>query len=159
MTLNTSQLTTLKNEILTDPLKVGYSSYVGISNVALAGMLNATTGPGAAIIQLSTITKGSLLLQIVPWLDQLSTSQTVSGTAIPAATVTKWQQRFQALQAADPTIAVSSLLPMMDNGISDGIATAAQVSSITTKIGSRAEVLFGSGTVILWQDVQDALGS
>ncbi len=154
-----TQLASLKTEIQTDPAKLGYAPYIGVSDIQIAALLNSGTGPGAASIDVATISKGSLLLQIVPWLDQLASGQTTGGTPIPAATVTKWQQRFQALQAGDAVLSVPALLPMMNDGVTDGIATTAQVAAITTRTGSRAEVLFGQGTVIQWQGVLAALGS
>lgn len=154
-----TQLAALKSEIQSDPAKLSYAPYIGVSDVQIAALLNATSGPGAASIDLATISKGSLLLQIVPWLDQLATGQTTGGVAIPPATVTKWQQRFQALQAGDAVLSVPALAAMMNDGVTDGLATAAQVAAITTRTGSRAEVLFGQGTVIQCQDVLAALGS
>ena len=157
--MDAAQLATLKSEIQTDPAKLGYATNIGVSDNAIAAMLNATTGSGAASINLTTVTKGALLLGMIPWLDQIAAGQTLAGAALPSATATKWQLRFQALQAADPVIQVAQLAPMMSEAITDGIGTQAQIDAVTKRTGSRAEVLFGEGTTIQASDVLTALGS
>ncbi len=158
MALSASQVASLKTELTTDPLGLGYSQYFKTSHVNIANLLNATSGAGAATIQLQTISKGQLLLGIVPWLDQLSTGVTLTGSPVASGVSLKWQHRFQALQSADATLQISQILPLVTDVETDGLATAAQVSALTTKTGSRAEALFGAGTVIVWQDIFAAIG-
>ena len=157
--MDATQLAALKSEIQTDPAKLGYAAYIGVSDNQLAAMLNATTGTGAATISLSTVTKGALLLGIIPWLDQIASGKTLAGATLTADVITKWQQRAQVLQAADATIVVVQVAPMMAEAITDGIGTQAQIDAVAKRTGSRAEVLFGEGTTIQAADVLAAMGS
>lgn len=152
-------LTALKTELTTDPKGLGYAANLTSTNdVANAALINATSGAGAAVVPLIAVPKGQLLLGITPLLMQLASGQTTAGATTSAATTAKWQMLFQALQAADPTLVVAQILPMLNDAVTDGLTTSTAVTALTTKTGSRAEVLWGAGTVIQWQDIAAAMG-
>lgn len=148
----------LNSELTTDPMGMGYAAYVGVSDNTLADMLNSLTSKGAATIQLVNVSKGALLLSSVPLTDQLAAGLTLSGSAIPSATQQKWISRFDALRSADPVLEVSQMMPLLESAVQDGIASSAWVTAVTTRTGSRAEVLWGAGTVITPVQILQSIG-
>lgn len=151
--MQSAQLLTLKNELQTDPVAMGYAAYLPGNPVGCALLLNSMASPGVASIAVISLPKGSVILAIVPVLDQLATGITLAGAAIPQAIITKWQQRFQALQAATDPLYIAPLVPMFNQAVTDGLTTSAYVQAITHRNGSRTEVLFGAGITVTWQDV------
>ncbi|MEO7481095.1 MAG: hypothetical protein ABIT70_10835 [Sulfuriferula sp.] len=150
----------LKSEITTDPKALGYAPYVTATNDnAIAGLLNALTGVGAATIQLSAISRGAVLSGVVPGNDQLATGLNLSSVAIPTATANKWSERFAALRSADDTVPLTAnFMGLLGQLFTDNLMTQAQIDAITKRTGSRAEVLWGAGTIIGWRDVAAAFG-
>lgn len=155
--MNPAQLAALKTELTTDPAALGYAPSVTAGNHnALAGLINAMS---AAVITLTSQSKGAVLLGIIPALDQLALGTDLSNVAIPAAVSAKWQSRFQALSAGDNSIQLSAaFMGMLGQLVTDKLMTQAQVDAFTRRAGSRAEVLWGSGTAVSSDDVRIALG-
>ena len=151
--------TALKTELTTDPKAMGYASQLGISDIAIATLLNATTGNGAATISISSMTRGEWDAQLIPMEDQVTTGTNLSGTTLSAAVIAKWNARISAFRGGDPAISVAVMTPLLNSAVSDGLITSAFITQITSRIGSRAEVLFGEGTVIDHSDVSKALGN
>lgn len=141
--------TALKNEITTDPLGLGYA---GKDDQTVANLLNATTGPGAATVSLSSVAKDAFVLGIAP---QIYAN-------LPNLTATKQQQWRDILNiingAAAVDVSSSNAQALLSQAVTDGVLTQAQVNAATQKTGSRAEVLFGAGTTIGFLDVSTALG-
>lgn len=144
-------LPALKSEITTDPLALGYAPYVTAGNDnAVTGLLNALNGAGAATVTLLSMSHDSFALMIAPAVMALGSAT--------AALQAKWNPMLNLVSG----ISLASLTPMvmgMLNGlVTDGLLTAAEITAGTTRTGSRAEVLWGVGTVIAWRDVAAAFG-
>lgn len=149
----------LHTELTTDPLALGYASHINISDNAIADMLNAKTGAGAAAITLAQVGKGAVLLGTVPVLDQLASGLTLAAAPITPEVQAKWQNRFSALRAGSDTLACSpQFIGMLMQLVSDGLTQQPYIDAIIKRAGSRAEVLWGAGTVVQPSDVQAALG-
>ena len=149
----------LKTELTTDPKTLGYASQLGLSDIAVAAMLNATTGNGAATISISSMTRGEWDAQLIPMEDQVTTGLNLSGAALSAAVISKWNSRIAAFRAGDPSISVAVMTPLLNSAVSDGLITSSFITQITSRTGSRAEVLFGEGTVIDHNDISKAMGN
>ena len=150
--------TLLKTELTTDPLGLGYASTLPTSDIATASLLNSLTGKGTATITIPLFSRGELLALLIPLEDQLSSGVTISNTALTQLVLNKWSGRFDALRSGDTFIATNIILPLLNSAVTDNITTAASITQITTRTGSRAEVLFGAGTVIQHSDISKAMG-
>ena len=150
----------LKNEISTDPLALGYAPYVTAGNDgAIAILLNALTGLGAATISITTLSRGAILRGTIPANDQLASGMTLANVAISAAVSNKWASRFAALRGADPTMTMdATLMGLLGQLVTDGLMTQPYIDAFTKRTGSRAEVLWGMGTIVQWRDVAAAYG-
>lgn len=150
-------MTDLSQELAADPLGLGYASHLPDSPGLVVEMLNAPTGPGAGAAAAQQMTKGALLLRIVPILDQLALGVGLDGSVILPQVDRRWTQRFAALQAGDPAIDITpQLVGMLRQAVADHLTTDEYIDAILTRQGSRAEVL-GLG-VITEADVRIALG-
>lgn len=147
----------LKTEIQSDPLALGYAAFIASGNdMVLAALLNAITGPGAATISRTAVTRGALLRGIIPALDQLASGVDSVGVAIPPATSAKWRNRFDALRASDSEVALDAPLGgMLQQLVTDKLTSQPYIDAITKRTGSRAEVLFGAAVTHI--DVANAL--
>ncbi len=150
--------TALHTELTTDPLAIGYSAQLNISDIAVAAMLNATTGNGAATITIPSLSRGQWDALLIPLEDQVASGLNLSGAALSSAVIAKWNARIASLRAGDQTIQTSVMTPFLNSAVTDGLITSAFLTQITTRMGSRAEVLFGAGTVAQWQDIARAMG-
>ena len=151
--------TALKTEITTDPVAVGYASQLNKSDIAVAAMLNATTGNGAASIQIPSMSKGSWIASLISLEDLVASGLNASGAALSSGVIAKWNARIAELRGGDSTIQTVVMLPLLNSAVTDGLITSTFVTQITTRMGSRAEVLFGAGTTVVHQDVSKALGN
>ena len=149
---------TLKAELTTDPLGLGYASTLPTSDIATAALINATTGKGAGTIRVPSFSRGELLALLVPLEDQLSSGINVSGAAFSQLVLAKWSGRFDALRSGDPQIPTTLILPLLNSAVADGLTTATYITQITNRVCSRAEILFGAGTVIQHKDISIAVG-
>ena len=136
----------LHTELTTDPLGLGYARLLANRDtVELAALLNLRSGGGSALIVPASITKGAILLGIIPFLDQLSSGNEVSGAVFSTATVAKWMARFNAVRSGDDILALTPpLQAMFGQIVTDGLGTQAQLDGFLKRTGSRAEVLFGA---------------
>jgi hypothetical protein len=143
----------LKTELTTDPKGIGYATPLAATNDnAVAALINATTGPGSGTITLPSLTHDEFAMLIAPVVMAIGGSSAalqatwypmlnlISGISI-VQTTTQNMGMLGALSSAFPT-----QLP------------ASAITAATTRIGSRAEVLWGAGTVIQWQDIATAMG-
>ena len=143
----------LKTELQTDPKSLGYASLITAGNTAaLANLLNATTGNGASTVALTTIDHDDFVADILP--DVLTVLPTLSATI-----QTKWQTILQQFSTSSEVLLTNATTQqLLGEAVTDGLATQAQVTAWTTRTCSRAEVLFGAGTVVAQSDVMMALG-
>ena len=148
----------LKTELTTDPKGLGYASTLPTSDIATAALLNNLTGPGAGTVTIPSFTRGQLLDLSIPMEDQLNTGSNVSGVAFTQLLINKWDGRFNALRSGDSVIQLSAISNLLNSAVTDGLTTSAYITQITTRTGSRAEVLFGAGTIVQHQDISKAMG-
>ena len=150
--LTATQYAQLNTELTTDPLKLGYAANIGVSDIANAALLNATTGAGAATVTLPSITHDDLAQLIAPVVFALSgASAALQAQWTPVLQLVGGIQNFQ-VNAAN-----MGMLNQLSTDFPTQL-TASAITAATTRMGSRAEILFGIGTTIAWQDVAQALG-
>jgi hypothetical protein len=141
----------LKRELETDPKGVGYATPLALGNdTALADLLNAVTGTGSSTIKDASLARSDFLLAIAPaYLTLPNLSQVVQS---------KWDRILAVISAADRIdIANPSVQALLAQAVSDGVLSQEHVDALGQRAGSRAEVLFGAGTVVGIQDVGFAL--
>lgn len=141
----------LRAELLTDPLGLGYGPLLAQgSDSALAALLNAAAGPGAARVTLPSLDRDTFLLGIAPAYLVLPT--------LPNGLQAKWDRILGVIRAAGSLQTGSpALAGLLDQAVADGVLTGAQLEALTTRIGARAEVLFGAGALVGTRDVSLAL--
>jgi hypothetical protein len=143
-----SQLPALYTEITTDPLKLGYA---GLSPSAQAAILNSPTGAGSGAVNrlMVRIDDPAVAAMLAYALKQLHGMVSTNPSLVAYyQTVIATINSVGFMQPQDVnTQAVISA------AISDGVLDAAIVAPVSTRTGSRAEVLFGDGTVVMWQDI------
>ncbi len=142
----------LKNEIATDLKALGYAALVASGNdQGIADLLNATTGSGAATVGLTSLTKDEFVLGFAPAIyTNLSTLSTTKQQ--------QWRDILNIINGATAVdLSTSNVQALLAQGVSDGLITQAEINAVTQKTGSRAEFLFGAGTVISNSDVSFAL--
>ena len=137
----------LKTEITTDPKALGYAPYVASgSDGSIADLLNAM---GTDVITIPDYTKEQFSTGIIPAVLALATAST--------ALQSKWD-RLLSMTLAQSVIHYSVAAPLLSILVSDGLITQSQIDAFTKRPGSRAEVLFGAGTVISSEDVAKSEG-
>jgi hypothetical protein len=146
--LTAAQIASLKTELDADPKALGYAQQAG-NDAVIAGMLNALTGPGAETITLPVMSHDQFAALIAPAVMALGSS---------TAMQTKWNPMLTLASSAQNVGTTPQNMGLLNALVADGLMTAAQVTAGTTRIGSRAEVLYGAGTVIEWQDIARAEG-
>lgn len=144
-------ITALKAELTTDPKGLGYGPNLTSTNdVANAVLINSLTGPGAASITLPSLSHDELTVLIAPVV-----------MALGSATVAlqdKWNPMLNLISGVSAFQTIPQNLGML-NALSADFPTQLPTSAITaatTRIGSRAEVLFGAGTVVTWYYIYNA---
>lgn len=145
-----AQLTQLKSELQTDPLAIGYAPYVTAGNDnECAALINALTGPGAATITIPSYSSDAFATGILPAVMALGAATT--------ALQTKWQYVLQTALSRQ-LIQYAAASPLLSALVADGLLTSAQVTAFTTRIGGRAEFLWGAGTQVSPVDVMHCFG-
>lgn len=141
----------LAAELAADPQGLGYAANTGVANdAANAALLNALTGNGAGTITVSTIDRNSFLNITTPAAVRLAVGLgSDNETQLSAGVVAKWSAVLAQARAADdgsqiPVDGISAL----GNPVTDLVMLESELAALTTRIGSRAEVLWGQGTVI-----------
>lgn len=125
----------LKAEIQTGPHAAALASFVAAGNdVAIAAFLNSPTGPGSGTVTLTTLDRQLLLRALVPVAIVLASKT----TAVQA----KWDRIINMLRDLE-TITPVEIDAILTLAVTDTLLTAGAVTAIKTRIGSRAEVLFG----------------
>ncbi len=136
-------LSELATELTTDPVGMGYASYVAAGNtVALAEMLNDTGSVGAGTVDVKFA--------------EAATIQSLVDVAEYTALTDTARQAWLALLIASQTSERSLGLPLDDTNVRTQIAaiwgagtnTRASLVAAQTKTGSRGEVLWGEGTKV-----------
>lgn len=139
----------LNTELTTDPSSIGYASLITAQNwVEIAALLNDAAGAGAATIAMPTMENQSFVIAFLPYL------ATALGSSKGAFYAILWQTILSLPVIDFSTASVSGL---MAQAVADGILTTDQATALNQRMGARAEVLFGVGTTVSWQDVSRAV--
>jgi hypothetical protein len=149
----------LASEIITDPEALGYAAFVTTGNDSgLADALNLARVGAGYVVSKGVVKRDELL---GAWADVIDGIPAITDATIKA----KWTWRLQTMLVPKDTIDYSSALftGFASDMIADELQTA--LGTITTEIvdartkrqGSRAEVLWGTGTVITLRDISLAL--
>lgn len=146
-------LSTLKQELLTDPEQLGYGQYVGMRNdISIHNLITETRLSSSYLVSRGRMTKDQFI--------EL-TSQTVFALMMEKRTGNPdadfWLSVFDRLIANSDTINADdpSLDYILDQMISENLLTLPEKEAIKKRQGSRAEVLFGSNVTI--DDISNCL--
>lgn len=147
--LTPAQYTALKTEIQNDPLTLGYAAQIAIgSDQGVANLLNALTGPGAASVFINNVTVQQLILALQSLSDwDLLTASGATYNSIQLLTL------IEPLDCTQTNI--QTLLTHVFAGLSAASKTA--LTAAVKRTGSRAEILFGTGTILVASDVSFAM--
>ena len=143
-------LAALATELATDPLKLSYAPYVAKANDwAVAKLLNATEGPGVGDVPAGLIDGSQLLRALDPDDFVKLTADQCAQLSLLFAIGKTGQSGIDL--SNDETFAIFTKL------LSQSMpTTAGNLSTLRTRKGSRAEVLFGAGTTITAEQVGGA---
>jgi hypothetical protein len=148
----------LYTELTTDPKTLGYATPLALRNIAgnttVVGLINSLTGNGAATIELETMTASEIATIMLPYFGAALTS----APSLTAVHYAYYTLMFAIVMAQQGPIAVGNLSAFGAQMVSDGIITAAEAAPLGQRIGSRAEVLWGQGTVVAEQDIEQVMG-
>lgn len=130
---------------------LGLPALAGSGNdLGVAANLNSLTGAGTGIVFVSPMARDDFLLKLAPVYLQLPN---MSGVVQQ-----KWDRILGVIRAADVVeVAKPAVQNLLATAVADGVLTWPQASGVAARIGSRAEVLFGAGTVLSQNDISKAL--
>lgn len=149
MALTAAQIAALKTELYTDPKSMNYAAQSG-NDAVIAGLLNAFTGPGAETITLPYLSHDDFAVMIAPAVMALGSATTTLQT--------KWTPMLNLISGTQRVTLSARNMGMLNGLVTDGLLAATDITAGTTRIGSRAEVLYGAGTIAEWQDIARAEG-
>jgi hypothetical protein len=136
----------LQTELSTDPKSLGYATKIAASDwQGCADLINALTGAGAATISLQTA-------------NTLTLQEAVVGAEAAALTPAQASLWSAMLLAAEGNVPVGNANIQSQALAVWGAATTtrANLIALLTRIGSRAEVLWGQATIVTPNDVINA---
>lgn len=137
----------IANEINLDPANLGYAQCVQGDDAAISRLLNAA---GYGPVQDAIVTRGDFMLAIMPVVLALADKD--------AATQSKWDRVLRAVHSVESIRIQSPVVQAaLQYAIADGLMNQELASSIGVRQGSRAEVLWGTGTVVSNGDIAIAL--
>lgn len=135
----------LKTELQTDPQTMGYAPLIADgSDNQLAALLNALTGPGAGAVDRDILPAYEIVDAVVQ-------------AEYDPLTAAQKQQLLLITGAGQVNIRATNTRAALAAMFGPGTTTRANMLALQTRTGSRAEVLFGIGTVITADDVAIAL--
>lgn len=142
----------LAAEIANDPEDVGYAQHASSgADTLVAALLNARTGAGAGDVTEPVLAKGDFVLAITPALARIDALENASLRTV-------WGRYWEAIQCAETfRVADPRLAGLLDLAVTHGVLTAEERAAVGVRTGSRAEVLWGAGTVVSADDVARAL--
>lgn len=142
-----AQIAALKAELSADPKGLGYAQALSAGDMrALAGLLNATTGPGAETVGLSSVPTAAMLDAFAADLAKLQTD--IDNQVAAALQFRPLLNLLMAPQLQTVDLTNAWLQQQFSALIAAGYATQAQVAAATTATASRAQVLFWQGIVL-----------
>jgi hypothetical protein len=148
------QITSLVNELINDPEKIGYGPWIPDGPGHLVDLLNA---PTQTMVRERFMTARGILAAL-PLNDAATFLETLEALG-PVNPVVKWGLRFL---TADPGIDVghANTRLLLAGLVQAGALTQEltdKVKDLAVQPASRVEVLFGAGTVVTQAHVLDAL--
>lgn len=140
----------LAAEIAADPKNLGYAAFsVNGNDAAVASLLNSLSGPGVGPVASVTMTRDEALLAFSPAL--------LTITALSTALQSKWDRILSALTSLNVLDCTSAAVQaILTQAITDSVLTQEQVTNFNQRTGSRAEVLWGAGTIVSAYDCSQA---
>ena len=158
---NAAQLTALRNEIQTDPQALGYAPFVSggqdgavcdVINFIRDGVTAAFNGVvGTAITVRRSDVSPNEVLEAIDLADLITTATTIQCSWLESIT----QTRTMRLLNDDGTN--TRVLSNLRSLLAAGSQSRTRLNNVANRNGSRAESLFGTGTVIVPDDVAKAL--
>lgn len=148
--LTPAQITTLSTELQNDPQSLGYAALVTAgSDGGIATLLNTV---GSAQVPANPVSKDQFLLALAPIYLVLPTLSTTIQQ--------KWDRILEVIEASlIIEVGSANVQALLDAAVTDSVLTFDQRSQFpATRNGTRAEVLFGPGTIIDPNDVAHAFG-
>ena len=147
--------TTLKNELLSDPVSYGYAQYLAIGdNTSLMNLLNkvrsGTDGFPAITVRNTTLTARDVLEKAID-INDFKANPSVAEAALFQATLS-----LGTMALVDSTGADTYVFTNLKKFFGTGTGTRTRLNGLANRNGSRAEQLFGSGTVISTTDIAQA---
>lgn len=150
--LTPAQLATLKSFVNATPALL--SLWGSGTPVPIADALNDPANASyAGTVTLATIDKASLLVALRP------AFATLFSPSISASVQAKWVEVKNDIRAVDSVAIDATAIALFDSAVTDGILTSAQAQACYMRGGSWAEVHFGAGASIRWEDVTVAMNS
>jgi hypothetical protein len=140
----------LRTEITTDPLSIGYAALIASgSDGGIAVLLNA---PSVTQISRGIVTTEVFLADFGVQILTILSDTTLSGSFGPAVKLLSLARTID----YGHSVVQGALAKMVQANV--GGLTSAQVSAITNRPASRAEILFGAGVVVTSSNIATALG-
>lgn len=129
----------LKTELTTDPANLGYAAMIADGNDdGQAALLNNTP----AAVAFAAATKNSFLNSTAGAVVRLALGIGTDNAPLAVATATKWKALLDHSYNADFPIDLSVIAAMGDP-VADKVMSAAEFASLTTRVGTRAELIAG----------------
>ncbi len=151
----------LNAELTADPQSLGFAALLADGDdEGLAALLDAVGSGSAYTLTLATLDKNSFLTATTPAAVRLAIGGNGADGSTPLTTVViaKWSAVLAQARAADPGSQINlALLDQLGSPVTDNVMSQAEFTAMTTRQGSRAEVLFGAGTIVSSDDVAEAL--
>lgn len=146
-------LIALKAELEEDPKQLGLSDLLMSGDASkIVNVLNSRIGDGAELSTSSEISKGDLVMWLIPILSKLSgTSEAIKN---------KWDTVLKYLLPSCPdTIRVKDprIQVLLQAAITDGLTTKEYVNKLNPKKFSRSEVLFGENVFVNIDDISSII--
>jgi hypothetical protein len=154
--------TALAAELSADPMHAGYAAPLAAgADGAVAALLNATTGPGAGALVLSFLAKNDFLIATSVVAVRLAIGIGADGqTTLADVVKAKWTAALDQARSADPGSSIDlAVIQMLGDPVADGVLSTDELAKLKARTGSRAEVLFGAGSIVDHNDVSRALGN
>lgn len=145
----------LKAEIQNDPQTYGYAAFVAAGEPekvaeALNKLRDGTDGETAISVRRTDITPVELL-EALDSRDIAASTSTLAGAYLQALLV------LPAIRLTNANGNANRIKDNLDRMITNGNNSQSRFNALTVRVGSRAEQLFGAGTVISTADVGQAL--
>lgn len=142
---NPYSVSLLITELKTDPLSLGYAALISADNIAaLSALLNSRSGQGTGPVAGDT-------LNAVQFRDLID--PTDAGNMLASATTALVFH----VGALDVDVGNPKRQAILNTILSQYSATLANVQATYTRTGSRAEVLWGNGTIVSDSDIESAI--